>query len=161
MSLSDAGLVPFTDRWLQDLLWSHMKPEEHLQSRQYSKLDMMKWMEQGAQQGSMFFWGSKQAGMIFRCFKPNEYVVEPHIVGSPRYLRSLMPLGLDYIFKETPILRANVYTHLPSIRAIYLKLGFTEHGRIPASFYVPDQGLLDYWCLGYTQEDHHRKQSVV
>ena len=149
----DLGFIEFRDEWLQDLLWNKLDPKDFYQSDRYTKIDLMKHLEQMNSQGLCYFWGSKSLGFVVRANLPNRFVLEPHVVGDVSHWKTIQPILFDFAFNHMGILKTNVYTPYRSIKGILVRSGFTLEGTLKDS-YIDKQGYLKpYYILGLTKDE--------
>ncbi len=156
--INDIGFIDFKDPWLQDLLWNTVSPTQIFQREGYTKMDMMGYFKSMVDAGCYSFLGSKKAGTVLRCYFPNPYVVEPHIVGNGGYIRLLLKVGTDFTFSSTKVSKINIYTHLPSIKNIVSRLGFIHEGTTTNS-YLLDGDLKDIFILGLSKQDYYKHET--
>lgn len=141
------------DPWLYDLLKEKIDPQQIFQRQGYTKDDMMNYLLSVHKSGYSSYFGSQKAGVVFRNYHPNEYILEPHIVGTATNMRTVMRVGIDFIFTSTKVLKINNYTHLKSSKNICLAHGFTLEGTIKNTYLDGDQ-LIDVYVLGLSKKDY-------
>lgn len=157
---ADLGIIDFEDRWLQDLLWEKQDPVAFYQTDRYTKTDMMKHLEHLHKINHVWFWGSKELGLVLRVHSPNKYVLEPHLLGNVHHWRTIQPIALEFAFKGLGIEKINVYTPYTSIRAVLLRYGFKEEGCLPLTYLKPDGQLVDQFILGLSKQSYEALQTT-
>jgi len=149
----DTGFHSPDEPWIVKLLADLVDPEDIFQKPGYTQSDLLAYLTQLYRQGAAQFFGSKTAGILFRTYMPNPYVVEPHILGNGKYYIPLMRCGIDFLFKTTKVQKINIYTHLPSSRNIASRHGFTLEGTLTNS-YLHRGSLVDVYILGLHKNDY-------
>lgn len=115
------------DAQVQDFLWRHLEPEDI--RHDYTRLDAMRYVQDQLIAGEQWLIGDMEAGLMFRCVMRNPRVLEPHIMGNPARLRSLLPSALALVWSRG-IRRVMVWTQHASIARIVARLGFTHEATL-------------------------------
>lgn len=157
MNLNDFNFYELENTiWLQELIKEKLNPEEVFQRKGYTSDDVIAFFIQNQKNGVLDFLGSPSAKFCFRLFYPNDKVVEPHIMGDMKYLRTFTKQSVDFMFKHLEKEKINVYTHNPTIARLMLKFGFTEEGTITKTYLLDDK-LIDIKFLGLNKQDYIQK----
>jgi hypothetical protein len=119
--------LPLRDPAVQDFLWRHIVPEDI--RHDYTRLDAMRYVQDQMAAGEQWLIGDMAAGLVFRCVLRNPRVLEPHIMGNPARLRSLMPGALQLVWARG-IERVVIWTQHAAIARIFARLGFTHEATL-------------------------------
>ena len=131
------------DADVQDFLWRHVVPADL--RHDYTRLDALHYIAQQVATGEQWLVGDMAAGLAFRCVLRNPRVLEPHILGNPARLRSLLPGALDLAW-ERGIERVLIWTQYPAIARIVTRLGFTHEATLRRA-HLQEGALLDLHIL--------------
>lgn len=141
--------------WLQQLIREKLNPDEVFQREGYTHDDVIAYFIQNQEYGTIEFLGSPKAKFCYRLFYPNLRVVEPHIMGDMKYLRTFTKLATDFMFIKNNIDKINVYTHIPSIQRLMVRFGFKEEGTLSETYLLNNE-LIDIKILGYSKKDYNK-----
>ena len=141
------------EKWLQDLLKEKLDPKEVFQKEGYTIDDVISYYIQNERCGVLEFLGSPSKKFCFRLNYPNSKVIEPHIIGDVKYLRTFTKQSIDFMFIKNGIEKINVYTHIESIYKILSRIGFDTEGLITKT-YIQNNELKDIYVLGLNKEKY-------
>jgi len=131
------------DAQVQDFLWQHLVP--HDIRHDYTRADALAWVIAQVRAGEQWLVGDLKARLAFRCVVRNPRVLEPHIMGDPARLRSLLPEALALGWNRG-IERVMVWTQYGVIARIVTRLGFTHEATLRRAHLVEGE-LLDLHIL--------------
>jgi len=131
------------DAAVQDFLWRHVEPADI--RHDYTRIDAIKHVHAGVYAGEQWLIGDMAAGLMFRCVMRNPKVIEPHIMGNPARLRSLLP-GALRLGWERGIERVCIWTQHAAIARIVVRLGFTHEATLRRAHLVEGK-LIDLHVL--------------
>ena len=131
------------DEAVQEFLWQHLMPQDI--RHDYTRADALAWVIAQVHAGEQWLVGDLQARLVFRCVVRNPRVIEPHIMGDPARLRSLLPEALALAWNRG-IERVMVWTQYRVIARIVSRLGFTHEATITRAHLVEGE-LLDLHIL--------------
>jgi hypothetical protein len=136
-------LLDLRDAQVQDFLWRYLEPQDI--RHDYTRLDAMRYVQDQVIAGEQWLIGDMDAGLMFRCVMRNPRVMEPHIMGNPARLRSLLPAALALVWARG-IWRVVVWTQHASIARIVARLGFTHEATLKRA-HLRGSELLDLHIL--------------
>jgi len=131
------------DAQVQQFLWRHLVPEDI--RHDYTRIDAIGYVHARIASGEQWLVGDMEAGLAFRCVLRNPRVLEPHIMGNPVRLRSLLPGALEIAWGRG-IERVLIWTQHASIARIVVRLGFTHEATVRRA-HLQDGQLLDLHVL--------------
>lgn len=131
------------DDAVQDFLWRHLVPTDI--RHDYTRADALRFVCDQIHAGEQWLIGDLEAGLVFRCVLRNPKVLEPHIMGNPARLRSLLPAALALAWSRG-ITRVLVWTQHAPIARIVARLGFTHDASLPR-LHLQGGELLDLHVL--------------
>lgn len=112
---------------VQDFLWRYIEPEDIRYD--YTRLDAVRYVQDQINAGAQWLIGDMEAGLVFRCVMRNPRLMEPHIMGNPARLRSLLPSALALVWARG-VSRVMVWTQHAPIARIVARLGFTHEATL-------------------------------
>ena len=131
------------DAKVQAFLWRYLEPNDI--RHDYTRFDAISYVQQQLIAGEQWLVGDMDAGLAFRCVMRNPRVLEPHIMGNPARLRSLLPRALDIAWARG-VERVLIWTQHGSIARIVVRLGFTHEATVRRAHLVGGE-LLDLHVL--------------
>jgi len=137
------NFLDIRDNAVQDFVWRHLVPADI--RHDYTRFDAMRYVYERLACGDEWLVGDMAAGLAFRCITRNPRVLEPHIMGNPARLRSLLPLALDIAWARG-IERVLIWTQHASIARIVVRLGFTHEATVRRA-HLSQHQLLDLHIL--------------
>lgn len=137
------NFLDLRDPAVQEFLWRFTEPADI--RHDYTRIDAITHVTKAICAGEQWLVGDMGAGLAFRCVMRNPRVLEPHIMGNPARLRSLLPGALALAW-ERGVERVMIWTQHGSIARIVVRLGFTHEATLKRAHLVGDE-LLDLHVL--------------
>ena len=131
------------DPRVQEFLWKYLEPQDF--RHDYTKIDAIKYVEQQCYEGTCRLFGNMDQEFMFRCTQRNAKVVEPHIMGNGKVLRTAIADGLSVAWR-LGYERIVIWTHHKRIARIAHRVGFDLHGVIP-KVHLVDGEMTDLYAL--------------
>jgi len=128
---------------VQEFLWRFVEPADI--RHDYTKIDAITHVTKAVCAGEQWLVGDMTAGLAFRCVMRNPRVLEPHIMGNPARLRSLLPRALALAW-ERGVERVMIWTQHASIARIVVRLGFTHEATLKRAHLMGGE-LIDLHVL--------------
>jgi hypothetical protein len=134
---------------VQDFLWTYIEPTDF--RHDYTRLDAIKEVERQVYDRTCQLWGDLDANFVFRCVVRNPKVIEPHIMGDGRVIRTAFSEGLPKVW-SMGFEKVVIWTHLGSIARIMERFGF-RCDQLPRMHMGPSGELLDQYVLTMERQD--------
>lgn len=132
------------DRHVQQFLWDFIVPSQLHPT--YTKFDAIKFVYDEVVAGRQWLVGDMDARLVFRCQPINLHVLQPHIMGDPARLRTLLPSALDIAWSKG-IRKVEVWTHLKAIADILKRMDWTSEAHFTDHFW-DGEALHDIYVMG-------------